>query len=89
MITIEQFQNILGDSLFGGDAMVAGIVIFAVTLAVIFVLMQKNIFASLLMAIPVAFVYSMLGVLSSDLMVIMIIVCVLGLVSVGKRTLGE
>lgn len=89
MITIEQFQSLLGDSIFSGDAMVAGIVIFAVTLAVIFVILDKNVFASLLVAIPVAFVYSVLGVLSSDLMVIMIIVCVLGLVAVGKRTLGD
>lgn len=89
MITIEQFQSLLGDSIFSGDAMVAGIVIFAVTLAVIFVILNKNVFASLLVAIPVAFVYSVLGVLSSDLMVIMIIVCVLGLVAVGKRTMGD
>lgn len=89
MITIDQFQSILGDSIFGGDATAAGLVIFAVTLAVIFVVLKKNIFASLLIAIPVAFIYSMLGVLSTDMMVIMIIVCVLGLAMVGKKTLGE
>ncbi len=89
MITIDQFQSILGDSLFGGDAMVAGIVIFAVTLAVIFVILKRNIFASLLIAVPTAFVYSMLGVLSTDLMVIMIVICVLGLATAGKKTLGE
>ena len=89
MITIDQFQDLLGTSLFGGDTVVAGIVIFAVTLAVIFVLMKSNLFGSLLIAIPVAFVYSLLGILSSDMMVIMIVVCVLGLTAVGKRTLGE
>lgn len=89
MITIDQFQSILGDSLFGGDAMVAGIVIFAVTLAVIFVILKRNVFASLLIAVPTAFVYSMLGVLSTDLMVIMIVICVLGLATAGKKTLGE
>lgn len=89
MITIDQFQDLLGTSLFGGDTVVAGIVIFAVTLAVIFVLMKSNLFGSLLIAIPVAFVYSLLGILSSDMMVIMIVVCVLGLTAVGKKTLGE
>lgn len=89
MITIDQFQDLLGTSLFGGDAVVAGIVIFAVTLAIIFVLMKNNLFGSLLIAIPVAFVYSLLGILSADMMVIMIVVCVLGLTAVGKKTLGE
>lgn len=89
MLTIEQFQSLLGSSLFGGDAMIAGLVIFAVTLAILFVVLQKNLFASLLVAIPVTFIYSAIGVLSADLMVIMIIVCVLGLTAVGKRTLGE
>lgn len=69
--------------------MIAGLVIFAVTLAILFVVLQKNLFASLLVAIPVTFIYSAIGVLSADLMVIMIIVCVLGLTAVGKRTLGE
>lgn len=89
MITLGQFQEILGDSLFEGDAAIAGIVIFAVTLAVIFVLMKKNTFASLLLAIPTAFVYSALGVLSTDMLVILIVVCVLGLATVSKKALGD
>lgn len=89
MITIDQFQSILGDSFFGGDAAVAGVVIFAVTLAIVFVMMKRNVFGSLLISIPVAFVYSMLGILSADLMVIMIVVAVLGLATAGKKTLGE
>lgn len=89
MITLDQFQSILSDSLFAGDMTVAGVVIFSVTLAVIFVVLGKNLFASLLLAIPVAFVFSIMGVISADLLVILIIVCVLGLVMVGKRTLGD
>ena len=89
MITIDQFQDILAGSLFGGDASIAGIVIFIVTLAVVFVLMKKNIFASLVLAIPVAFVYSAMGVLSTDMLVVLIVVCVLGLATVSKKTLGD
>lgn len=89
MITIEQFQDILGDSLFGGDVGIAGIVIFAATLAVVFVLLQKNTFASLLVAIPITFVYSALGVLSTDMMVIMIVICVLGMATVSKKAMGD
>lgn len=89
MITIDQFVGILGDSLFAGDMGAAGIVVFAVTLAVIFVLMKRNVFASLLISIPTAFVYSTLGVLSTDMMVILIVVSVLGLATVSKKTLGD
>lgn len=89
MITLDQFVDIVGDSIFGGNAGAAGIVIFAVTLAAIFVLMKKNVFASLIIAIPTAFVYSMLGVLSADMMVVLIVVCVLGLATVSKKSLGE
>ena len=89
MITIDQFQSILGDSLFGGDATVAGLVIFAVTLAVVFMVLKRNVFGSLLIAVPIAFVYSLMGILSTDLMVIMIVICVLGLATAGKKTLGE
>lgn len=89
MISLGQFQDILADGFFDGDAAIAGIVIFAATLAVIFVLMKKNTFAALLLAIPVAFVYSLLGVLSADMLVVMIVVCVLGLAVTSKKTLGD
>lgn len=89
MITIDQFTDIVADSLFSGDTMVAGVVIFVVTLAVVFMLMKRNVFASLVIAIPVTFVYSMMGILSLDLTLILIVICVLGLATVSKKTLGE
>lgn len=89
MITLDQFVDIVADSLFSGDVAVAGVVIFVVTMAVVFMLMKRNVFASLVLAIPVTFVYSMLGVLSMDLTLILIVICVLGLATVSKKTLGE
>lgn len=89
MIDLNQFQDILADGLFSGNDVVAGLMIFIVTLAVIFVLLKQNIFASLVVAIPVAFVYSLLGLLGSDMLLLLIVICVLGLATVGKKTLGE
>ena len=89
MITLNQFVDIVADSLFSGNTAVAGVVIFVVTMAMVFMLMKRNVFASLVIAIPVTFVYSMLGVLSMDLTLILIVVCVLGLATVSKKTLGE
>lgn len=89
MITLDQFADILGDSLFAGDIGIAGIVIFAVTMAVVFTLMKQNVFGSLVIAIPTAFIFSAMGILSADMMVILIVVCVLGLATVSKKTLGD
>lgn len=89
MITLDQFQDILAGSLFGGDAAVAGIVIFSITLAVIFVLLNRNTFAALLLSIPTAFVYSLLGILSTEMMAILIVISVIGMATVSKRTLGD
>lgn len=89
MITLEDFQSILGDSLFGGDTTVAGLVIFIGTLAIIFALLNKNVFASLVIAIPTAFIFSLLGLLSTDMSLLLIVICVLGLAMVSKKTLGD
>lgn len=89
MITLNQFVDIVADSVFAGNVTVAGVVIFIATMAVVFMIMKRNAFASLVIAIPVTFVYSMLGVLSLDLTLILIVVCVLGLATVSKKTLGE
>lgn len=89
MINLTQFQDILADAMFAGNGIVAGLVIFAVTLAVVFVVLKQNVFASLVIAIPVAFIYSLLGLLSNDMLLLLIVICVLGLATVGKRTLGE
>lgn len=86
---MQQFQDILGDSLFGGDATVAGIAIFAAVLAVVFILLKKNVYASLITAIPMAFIFSLMGLIPPDMMVILIVVCVLGLAATSKRTIGD
>ena len=52
-------------------------------------LFDGDTFASLLIAIPVAFVFSLMGVLSADMAVILIVICVLGLATVSKRALGD
>lgn len=89
MIDLNQFQSILADGLFSGNETVAGLIMFVVTLAVIFVILKKNVFASLVIAIPIAFVFSLLGLLGGDMLLLLIVVCVLGLATVGKKTLGE
>lgn len=89
MIDLNQFQSILADGLFSGNTTVAGLVMFVVVLAIMFVLLKKNVFASLVIAIPVAFIFSLLGLLGGDMLLLLIVICVLGLATIGKKTLGE
>lgn len=89
MMTLDQFQDVLGDALFAGNTDVAGIVIFTVALALTFMVMKKNVFAALIISIPMAFVFMALGALSPDMMMILIVISVLGLATVSKKTLGE
>lgn len=89
MITISQLQDLLGSLLFNGDAGLAGMIMFVIILAVIFVVLKRNIYASLIVAIPVAFISSMIGLVSVDLVMILIVVCVFGLVVIGKRAMGD
>ena len=78
MISLDQFQSLLGDSFFGGDAVIAGVVIYTVTLLVILV-MTKKLTTGLIVALPVTYVFSLLGILSQELMILLIVITVLGL----------
>lgn len=78
MISIDQFQSLLGDSFFGGDDVIAGIVIYSVVLLIILV-MTKKASVGLIVALPATYIFSLLGVLSQELMVLLIVITVLGL----------
>lgn len=78
MITLNQFQSLLGDTFFSGSDLIAGIVIYVIVLAVILVI-SKKMTTALIISLPTTYVFSLLGVLSQDVMILMIIVTVLGL----------
>lgn len=78
MIGIADIQDIIADSFFDGSTAIAGIVLFAAALIVIFAL-SRDITHTLLISLPVTLVFSMLGILTSDVMILMILVTVLGL----------
>lgn len=78
MITLSQFQSLLGDTFFTGNDVIAGIVIYVVTLLIIFV-MSKKMTVALVVSLPVTYIFSLLGVLNNEVMILMIIVTVLGL----------
>lgn len=87
MITLQDVQYMLGDSFFNGDLTLAGLGIFAVAIVVIFAV-TKNVFQSLVVGLVVTGIFSYMGVLSSDMMILLIIVIVLGLAMTARNAVS-
>lgn len=80
MMTPIQLQSLLGDSLFGGNTEIAGLLMYGALLAAIFALAgRKNLIVSLLLAIVATLAFAMLGIISSNLTMLLIVIAVLGL----------
>lgn len=79
MITLNDLTDLVGNTFFDGNIAVGGIIIYIFVMAVVFVLSRKNITTALILGLPVTLVFSMLGILSSDVLILLIIVSVLGL----------
>lgn len=87
MLQLTDVQVILAENLFGGNTTIAGLVMFAVVMAVIFSI-SRNIMTSLLIALPIILIFSTLNVITGDMMILLIIVTVLGLAVTAKSALG-
>ena len=79
MIGLVDLQKIIADSFLNGDMTIAGILMFSTVLAVLFMLFNRNVFIALILALPVTLMFSLMGVLSSDMTILLIIITVLGL----------
>ena len=79
MIGLADIQNIVADSFFNGDTTIAGLVMFMVVLGILFTIFNRNVFTALLLALPTVLIFSLMGVLSSDMTILLIIITVLGL----------
>lgn len=78
MISLSDFQDLLATGFLDGNAEIAGILIYVAVLLLVFGLTRKT-QQTLIISIPVTLVFSILGVLSTDLMILLIIVTVLAL----------
>lgn len=85
---LNDINSILADVFFNGDTTVMGLVIYTVVLAILFG-MKRNIFQSLLLSLPMTLVFAFLGILSTDLTILLIIVTVLGLAITSSRALNR
>lgn len=83
MITLNDIQYMLGDSFFNGDLTLAGLALFAIAIIVIFVI-TKNVFQSLIVGMVITGIFSYMGLLTGDMMILLIIVIVLGLAMTAR-----
>lgn len=90
MITVNELADIIAGSFFGGSLTTAGLVLYILCLGLIFGF-TKNVFQTLIIAIPITFMFSgpVLGLLPVDLVLILCIVLVLGLALSSKKVLTK
>lgn len=88
MITLTDIQYMLGESFFNGDMTLAGLGLFAVAVILIFTL-TRNVFQSLVVGLIATGIFSYMGILSSDMMILLIIVIVLGLAMTARNVVGS
>lgn len=87
MITLQDIQNILGDQFFNGDLTLAGLGLFAIVMILVFVL-TKNVFQSLVIGLIATGIFSYMGIITADMMILLIIVIVLGLAMTAKNAVS-
>ena len=78
MISFNDFQEILANSFFDGDLQIAGIVMY-IGIMLLTIAVSKNTFYALLIGMAATMLFSILGILNTEVTVLLIIVSVLGL----------
>lgn len=84
MLSIFDLQELVSTEFFDGDMQIAGMCMYVLVLVAIFALSRKT-SQTLIISIPVTLIFSVLGVLSVDLMVLLIIMTVLGLAFTARN----
>lgn len=84
MISIQQLQDIIADNFFSGNLSIAGIIMYSAVLLLIFILLKDK-HTALILAIPLTFVFSVLGVLDTNLMLLLLIVAIFGLALQSRK----
>lgn len=89
MIGLQDIQTILADEFCGGNFEVAGIIIFAFVMMVVFSMFHSSLFGAFAVMIPCTLIFTTLGVLSTTATIVMIIVAVLGLGVIARRSVVD
>ena len=84
MLSVFDIQDLISTSFFDGDLNLAGMVMYTMVLIVCFALTRKT-QQTLIISIPVTMIFTALGVIPTDLMVLLVIVTVLALAFTARN----
>lgn len=87
MMSIEEFQYTIAETLCQGNMNVAGLLMLAVVMLLILSI-SRRIYTSIILMLPVAIVFWLLDIIGTDMMVILVIAAMLGLVLYSKVSVG-
>ena len=88
MLDFTDITQIVADTFCGGNTEIAGMLIFTVCLAIVFIFVRKA-FAALVISLPMSFIFSTLGIVSQEMMVLLVIVAVLGLAISSRKVWSD
>lgn len=83
-LNVNNIIKALADAVFAGNTAIAGIVVYAAILLVIFLLIREPL-PVVLISIPVTLILRLLRVLDNDLTILLIIIAVLGLAMLARN----
>ena len=86
MIQFSDIIEMIGDTFFDGNMMVAGLVMLCVILALVMAL-SKSAFVTLIIAIPATLIFNYLNLIPNEITIVLILVSVLGLAYTARGAL--
>ena len=78
MISFNELIELIGNSFFDGSFEIAGVVVYIMAILGVLAL-TKEVFIALIVGMGITLLFSLMGVISTEIAILMIIVSVLGL----------
>ncbi len=84
MISFNDFQQILASNFFDGDLQIAGIIMY-IGVILLTIAVSRSTFYALIIGLAATMLFSTLGILDTELTVLLIVVSVLGLAYTARN----
>lgn len=78
LMSIQDLLDILGQSFFGGNTYIAGIVIYMVALAIVFLLFARNnVMMGVMLSLPLTMIFSIMGILPTMMTLLLVVLAII------------
>jgi len=79
MLSFNDIRELIAESFFDGNLDVAGIIMYIAVLAIVIVISRGAVFYALLVGMAATLLFTVMGILSTEIAILLIVVSVLGL----------